>query len=116
MNELREFRKANHLTQLQLGEYLGIGKSFVSSIETGKASIPDEKFTKLLQNDQGWDTSMLAGKKIRVSGNSNAVNNGRDQNIGHVNEQLTAAILNFQNLLAKKDEQIDRLITIIERK
>ena len=57
--DLKAFRKANRLTQTQLGEYLGINKSFISTIESGKDPMPEERLSKLLQNPFGWDTSML---------------------------------------------------------
>ena len=57
--DLKAFRKANKLTQTQLGEYLGINKSFISTIESGKDPMPEERLTKLLENPCGWDTSML---------------------------------------------------------
>lgn len=62
MEELRNFRKANNLTQEQLGEYLGIKKSFISRVENGQVALPADKFTKLLENDRGWDTSALRAK------------------------------------------------------
>lgn len=58
-SDLKAFRKANNLTQEKLGEYLGIKKSFVSTIESGKDPMPKDKLTKLLNNPNGWDTSML---------------------------------------------------------
>ena len=58
--DLKAFRKANNLTQEKLGEYLGIKKSFVSTIESEKDPMPKDKLTKLLQNPYGWDTSMLS--------------------------------------------------------
>lgn len=57
--DLKAFRKANNLTQDKLGDYLGIKKSFVSQIESDKASLPHDKFIKLLNNPFGWDVSML---------------------------------------------------------
>ena len=57
--DLKAFRKANGLTQTALGDFLGIKKSFVSTIESGKSSMPKDKLTKLLHNSRGWDTSML---------------------------------------------------------
>lgn len=57
--DLKAFRKANNLTQDQLGEYLGIKKSFVSQMESGKCPVPSDKFNKLLDNPFGWDVSML---------------------------------------------------------
>lgn len=59
MKKLKLFRKANNLTQEKLGEYLGIKKSFISTIESGKDPMPKDKLTKLLNNPYGWDVSML---------------------------------------------------------
>lgn len=58
-SDLKAFRKANNLTQEKLGEYLGIKKSFISTIESGKDPMPKDKFAKLLNNPHGWDVSML---------------------------------------------------------
>lgn len=57
--DLKAFRKANSLTQDKLGEYLGVKKSFISQVESGRSSLPQEKFIKLLNNPFGWDVSML---------------------------------------------------------
>lgn len=57
--DLKEFRIVNNLTQTELGNYLGIQKGFVSKIENGKDKLPEPKFRKLLNNPNGWDTSML---------------------------------------------------------
>ena len=59
MVDLKEFRKANGLTQEKLGEYLGMKDSFISKIENGKDKLPPLKLKKLLDNDMGWDVSML---------------------------------------------------------
>ena len=59
MVDLKGFRKANHLTQEKLGEYLGMQDSFISKIEHGKEKLPPLKLQKLLDNNMGWDTSML---------------------------------------------------------
>lgn len=57
--DLKAFRKANNLTQEKLGEYLGIKKSFISTIESGKDPMPKDKLAKLLDNPYNWDVSML---------------------------------------------------------
>lgn len=59
MADLKQFRKQNNLTQDELGEYLGIKKSFISRIENGFHKLPQEKLSKLLENDFGWDVSAL---------------------------------------------------------
>ena len=67
--DLKAFRKANNLTQDKLGEYLGIKKSFVSTIESGKDPMPKDKLSKLLNNPFGWDTSMLSNAETPMSSN-----------------------------------------------
>lgn len=59
MADLRLFRKQNNLTQDELGEYLGIKKSFISRIENGFHKLPHEKLSKLLENNLGWNVSAL---------------------------------------------------------
>jgi transcriptional regulator with XRE-family HTH domain len=59
MEELKEFRHRNGLTQDALGEYLGVKKSFISKIENGLEKMPFDKFRKLIDNEMGWDVSAL---------------------------------------------------------
>lgn len=59
MIELKQFRLANQLTQDQLGEFLGMKKSYISKIEHGKERLPYLKHKKLMENLEGWDISML---------------------------------------------------------
>lgn len=60
MIDLKGFRIANKLTQEELGAFLGIKKSFISKIEHGGARLPEDRFAKLLDNNKGWDVSMLS--------------------------------------------------------
>lgn len=107
MNEIKKFRVVNGLTQSQLGDYLGVGKSFLSSIETGRAKLPPEKFSKLLNNDQGWDVSML-------------ISNSPSIKIGNVTATATSSGPDSSELAALRAEneslraQVDRLTKIIE--
>ena len=62
--DLQAFRKANNLTQTELGEYLGVQKAFISAVENGRSKLPKQKFTLLLQNKKGWDVSMLSQQEM----------------------------------------------------
>ena len=57
--DLKAFRRANKLTQSELGEFLGIQKPFISRIENGKDKLPQGKLRKLIDNPHGWDVSAL---------------------------------------------------------
>lgn len=56
--DLKAFRKANNISQVELAEYLGVGQPFISQIEKGIRPIPQEYISRLLAN-QEWDCSMI---------------------------------------------------------
>ena len=64
--DLKAFRKANNLTQTDVGDYLGIKKSFISTIESEKDPMPKDKLSKLLNNPYNWDVSMLVQPEVAV--------------------------------------------------
>lgn len=126
--DLRGFRKINHLTQTQLGEFLGIKKSFVSLVENEKAKLPEEKFNKLLSNTMGWDTSMLVIDRpsitARAEGNARVEIGSRNKNFcpevsGDTEQATRIAILEKENEMLRerlkdKDGQIEFLKTLIK--
>lgn len=57
--DIKAFRKSNDLTQTDLGYYLGCTKAFISAIEKGLRPLPDEMYSKLIDNPNNWDISML---------------------------------------------------------
>ncbi len=59
MEEIKAFRRANGLTQDDLAAYIGTGKAFISQVENGRSALPETKFSMILNNKMGWDTSML---------------------------------------------------------
>ena len=61
MVELKAFRKENGLLQKDVADYLGVSREFVSLAESGKAPFPYNHLRKLLDNDKGWNVSMLSG-------------------------------------------------------
>lgn len=71
MADLHAFRKANKLKQEDLAKYLNTTRAFISMVETGASKLPPEKLSLLLNNTQGWDTSMLINGGI-YAGNNNA--------------------------------------------
>ena len=84
MNAYKSFLKANGLKQVELALFLEVTESAVSNVVRGKANLSEEKLIKILQNDQGWDTSMLVGLSSRnysVGNNSSGVIvNGNNSN------------------------------------
>ena len=109
---LRAFRKLNGLTQTDLADFFGVQKAFISQIETGRLALPEDRFFQLMNNDKGWDTSVLIGDGA-VIGDHNNVNNGHDQTVS-TDASLIAALREAQAQNTKSQEQIDRLLGIIE--
>ena len=66
MIDLKAFRKANHLTQIDLADYLGVGQGFISQIEKGDRPIPKESISRLLANPHNWDVSMLTENQPEI--------------------------------------------------
>ena len=126
MIDLKSFRKINNLTQGELGEYIGMKKSFISKIENGKEKLPESKLQKLLANTMGWDTTMLEQSptiNTRVSGNGSAnvqvgSNNKLVQDSSDLKVQI--AVLEKENELLREQrelllEQNDFLKTLLNK-
>jgi len=120
---LRLFRKANGITQDAVAEYLGVTKGFISQVENGKSTLPEEKIVKLLQNDRGW--SFEDYRKMAVALMTVEVPAQKTETRDVVlklpdtppvqHYHITAEELeSLKEQIRKKDEQIDRLLAIIE--
>lgn len=99
--DIKAFRKANNLTQSQLGEYLGLDKGFISSIEHKKSKFPKAKLTLLLNNPHNWDTSMLTQVQSPKPENESADNT--------LVEYLTRKVENQDTLIRELYQQIGML-------
>lgn len=122
MIDLKNFRKVNNLTQSVLGEYLGVQKSYLSQVESGKNKLSKEKLSKLIRNDKGWDTSMLTNAThvgdnrvtAKVAGNGSV-----STNINYSSDEcavLKERIKYLENSLAEKErliEEKERLIGVL---
>lgn len=106
MIDLRRFRKTNELTQDQLGDYLGVKKSFISMMESGKANIPKEKLTKLLNNPNGWDTSMLKESNAPIINGDHIEQNGGRGNIGKIAGESSAELATLRKELEILRQQL----------
>lgn len=112
-SDLKAFRKANGLTQTMLGEYLGINKSFISTIESGKDPMPKDKLTKLIHNSRGWDTSMLV---TVTTGVAKGISIPRVKVVGDVTRRETEnerayelLVKDYKRQIADKDATIQEL-------
>lgn len=111
--DLKAFRKANNLTQEQLGDYLGIKKSFISTIESGKDPMPKAKLSKLLSNPYNWDTSMLTQSENPMT--DEPKDGTLDFVIRYMARQIEELQAKFDNLEAEYKEVCQERDDLIER-
>lgn len=65
MDAIKNFRKCNKMSQVALAEYLGVTQGFISQVEKEICAVPDWVISKLLDNPNGWDVSMLTETQSR---------------------------------------------------
>ena len=63
MFDLKKFREANNLTQVELAKYLGVEQGFISQMESSDRPVPQKYIDKILSNTNGWDISMMSEPK-----------------------------------------------------
>lgn len=110
--DLRKFRLANNLSQPEVADYLGVGKAFISQVERGVSKLPLDKYARLLQNDKGWDTSMLNEPTTqhftaKASGNASASVNYNEKQ----SEESSVLRVRIESL----EEQISQLKDMLAR-
>lgn len=119
MADLRAFRKANKLKQEDLAKYLNTTRAFISMVETGASKLPSEKLSLLLNNTQGWETSMLVGNGGIYAGNNNGgsvnvqigQNRSGDGNPSSRDANTQIAVLEKENQMLR--EQIEFMKSLI---
>lgn len=133
MNRYKQFLRANGLKQIDLAKYLGITESHVSNLCRGKSNLSEEKLAKLLENDRGWDVSMLVqgGKTVGdnsgvfIAGNNHLTNSPIDNRRADPNspdvlrtqiELLGELIKEKDAQIKEKDAQIKKLLDILSNK
>ncbi len=99
--DLKGFRLANGLTQRDLAEFLEVSPPFICKIEAGQNKLPFAHFTKLIENDKGWETECLTEPRGRALN----VNNGI-MSIGQTTE--TAYHSQFNNYQGYSDEEFKK--------
>ena len=70
MNNLSKFREINKIKQKDLA--LKVSPVFLSQIENGKRKMPEDILHQLIDNNCGWDTSMLTDDGVAVSMRDNS--------------------------------------------
>lgn len=103
MVDLKQFRKANKLSQNTIAAFLDVSTGFVSHVETGRCPLPEKMADSLINNNRGWvvpDGAMVAEPQAPYSASA--------QNWPSIVADLSAKI-------GEQNSQIDRLLSIVEQ-
>lgn len=102
--DVRAFLKANGLKQRDLARFLDVTEAAISNVAKGKASFSDENLIKILNNQLGWDTSMLR--------DSDQPENPAEAP-GTERAALSSAEMLLRDMLTEKEGKIDALNQVI---
>lgn len=115
--DIKAFRKANDLSQVELAKFLGVGQSFISQIEKGDRPLPSDSLDKIMANNE-WDHSALVGSaqintaSVVINGNENC--NSPDVLRAQI-ELLDERIKEKDAQIKEKDAQIKALLDILAK-
>lgn len=108
MLDLRRFLRINDLKQSEVAQYLGVNQSRISHyIKQG--TLPLEKLEKLLNNQNGWDTSMIRLSDLDTVEQEDS-SDSRVISIYEFAKFTRDVISDYQERLSEKDEIIKELV------
>lgn len=109
MVDLKAFRRANKLTQADVAKFLSVSAPFITRVERGLNKLPEDKLLKLMNNDEGWNVSVLIKDDMAPRGDS--IQQVGGNNIGKVVGGKVSMPANKEI-----DEKVDQLLLAIERR
>lgn len=123
---LKEFFKEKGLTQMKVAEMTGAQQSYVAALLNGGKQFGKkqaQKWGDIFGLSPNWlltgTGEMFCNPSSVIQQNKNGNNiNGHSVKVEQKNdvEKLIDTIKECHELLRKKDEQIDRLLTLLEKK
>ena len=123
MNGLKSFLFFNDLGQLEVANYLGISKSYMSRIVSGDSPLQHEHLVKLVENDKGWNTEFLTDPlwSSLESGSKKHVDMSSALRYGLGNKPKSLPLIPFEAVAGPgdpvyEDEKVEDYYTVSEFK
>lgn len=122
--KLKEFFKKKGLTQMKIAEITGTNQSYIAALLNGSKQFGKKqarKWSELFELSPNWlltgEGDMFNPSIVQNNQNGNNIH-GHSVKIEGKNdiEKFLDALKECHELLRKKDEQIDRLLTLLEKK
>ena len=111
--ELRDFMKSQGLTQQMIADRLGISQSYVGMLMSGNKAF-GKQAAQTWADAFGLSAAWLLTGEGAISGGVVHQNNQNGDNYQGDGMTVHKGDADYLALLKKKDEQIDRLLAIIE--
>lgn len=112
--ELKDFLKSKGLTQQQVADLFGVSQSYIGSLLNGTNRF-GKKVAKQWSEQFGISEAwLLTGEGAMFPGVGVMQNNQNGDNYNGAGFTVHKSDAEYISLLKKKDEQIDRLLSIIE--
>ena len=115
MEILRDFLKKKGYTQELIAQKLGVSQAYVNALLCGRSQF-GKKQAKKWSDAFGISESWLITGIGELSDNNNTTGYPNNNSCNIDNETTNNMANKFIDLLKKKDEQIDRLLTLLEKK
>lgn len=124
---LKLLRQSLGLSQVQLSTEIGLAQGYISELEKGKKQITDEVMNKLYERFgtdvvEEWIQEIPAVQQT-VEGESNNVSGTGDVTVQNCNSvpieafnKMLEEIAEQRKIVSKSQEQIDRLLNLLEQK
>ena len=114
--DLQKLRKDNKISQKQLAEMLNVSQSFISQIENKKDPMPAYWPQLLIDKLNISDISVY---EVEESPQATIVNNQNGTSVFNDLDKFVMLMKSrdelFRDIVKEKDEQINRLLAIIEK-
>lgn len=107
--DIRGFLKANSLKQKDLAHYLGVTEAAISNVVKGKSDFAEENLIKILNNPNGWDTSMLVESDPKPAQTSTQSDDYVKDRLFALLDDQSEQIKMLLGMLKEKDEEIRQL-------
>lgn len=117
---MKGFRVVNELSQKEVAEYLEVSIAFISAVERGQAKLPADKFLRLIENDQDWETTPLldqGDRGTRVHNDHRNISNNIEGEFNapvHNNNYNGFSDEEFEKELSRRTELKDQQIAALE--
>lgn len=124
---LKQLRQSLGLSQVQLSNEVGLAQGYISELEKGKKQVTDEVVTKFRSRYgedivEQWMQEIPAVQQT-VEGENNNFSGTGDVTVQNVDSipleafnKMLAEIAEQRKIVSKSQEQIDRLLNLLESK